>query len=317
MTSPIKVRIGAVCWCAFIYFTVASLAHGHWTVALLLLAALVLMPMTWCLARDLDDTGWAARLWKFDLHLQLPAALLLIPAFLLPVGPGAMLCALPWALLLVVMGVDGLIRIRRHGFAPLGVFCRDMGLVYASIGGVWLLANRCGWSPLGFAPHIVLLTAVHFHYAGLILPVVASLVLARRSTCPLAMVSSVMVLFGVPLVAISILLSSRGGPAWFESVAAWILALGGLGVAVQHIVLAVLERSVRPVVRGLWFIAGVALAIGMVLAALYSSRTYLDPLPWLDVPWMRMVHGSLNSLGFALAALLAWCRAGRKCCCGN
>jgi|UniRef100_UPI004049BDBA hypothetical protein len=317
MTSPLKVRIGAIVWCAFAYFTVTHLTHGAWAVALLLLAALVLMPMTWCLARDLDDTGWAARLWKFDLHLQMPAALLLVLAFLLPKGPGAVLCTLPWAVLLGVMAVDGLVRIRRHGFSPWGVFCRDVGLVYASIGGVWLLAERAGWSPMGFGSDIVLLTAVHFHFAGLILPVIASLVLARRPTCPGANIASVLILIGVPLVAVGILVTHRGGPVWVEFTVVWILALGGLGVAVQHLVLAVIEKKVCPLVRGLWTIAGLSLALGMVLAGLYSSRVYFAPMPWLDIPWMRMLHGSINALGFSLPALLAWCRSGRNCCTGN
>lgn len=316
MTTPIKVRIGAICWCVFTYFTVHNFKHGPWAEALVLLAALVLMPMTWCLARDFDDKGWAERLWKFDLHLQLPAALLLVPAFWLPRGTQAMLCALPWFLMLAVMAVDGLLRIRRHGISPLGVFCRDVGLVYASIGGAWLLADRAGWQPLGFAPEIVLLTAVHFHYAGLILPVLAGLALNRRPDCPIGRWSMWLVLFGVPLVAIGITTSQLGGAAWVQVAATWVLALGGWGVAAQHIALALTERNVPAMVRGFWGVAGLALLAGMLLAGLYASRGFAG-LPWLDIPWMRALHGSLNAIGFALPALLAWCRSGRKCCCGD
>uniref|UniRef100_UPI00404B6F50 YndJ family protein n=1 Tax=Cephaloticoccus sp. TaxID=1985742 RepID=UPI00404B6F50 len=317
MTTPFKVRIGAIAWCVFTYFTVTNITRGAWAEALLVLAALVLMPMTWCLARDMDDTGWAKRLWKFDLHLQLPAALLLIPAFLLPEGPTAMWCAVPWALVLIIMAIDGLLRIKRHGITPLGMFCRDMGLVYASIGGAWLLADRAGWQPLGFAPEIVLLTAVHFHFAGLILPVLAGLAMTRRAQCPLGRLSVWLVLLGVPLVAVGITVSQQGGPAWVELLAAWILALGGLGVAGQHLALAFTEKEICPMTRILWTVAGLSLAGGMLLVGLYASRGYFAVMPWLDIPWMRALHGTLNALGFSLAALLAWCRAGRKCCCGE
>lgn len=316
MTTPIKVRIGAICWCVFTYLTVSNFKQGPWAEALVLLAALVLMPMTWCLARDFDDEGWAERLWKIDLHLQLPAALLLLPAFWLPPGFPAMLCALPWFLMLAIMAVDGLLRIRRHGIRPAGVFCRDVGLIYASVGGAWLLADRAGWQPLGFAPEIVLLTAVHFHYAGLILPVLAGLALNRRPDCPIGRWSMWLVLIGVPLVAVGITTTQTGGPSSLEMVAAWVLVLGGLGVAMQHVALAVTEHSVSPVVRWFWGVAGVALAAGMLLAGLYASRGFVT-LAWLDIPWMRALHGSLNAIGFSLLALLAWCRAGRKCCCGN
>jgi hypothetical protein len=317
MTTPLKVRIGAAVWCVFAYFSVSSLHDGRWAEAMLLLAALVLMPMAWSLVRDFEDTGWAARLWRFDLKVHFPAALLLLAAFLLPPGPGALLCALPWAVVLGIMAVDGILRIRRHGFAPLGLLCRDVGLVYASIGGAWLLADRAGWAPLGFAPEIVLLTAVHFHFAGLVLPVVAGLALNRRPQSRLAQGSTWLVLLGVPLVAVGITTVQLGGPVWVELVAAWVLVLGGLGVAWQHLVLTCVERTVCPAARGLWLVAGLSLAGGMVLAALYASRGYFAPLPWLDIPWMRALHGTLNALGFSLAALLGWCRAGRACCSGK
>jgi len=316
MTTPIKVRIGAICWCVFTYLTVSNFKHGPWAEALLLLAALVLMPMTWCLARDFDDKGWAERLWKFDLHLQLPAALLLVPAFWLPQGTTAMVCALPWFLMLAVMAVDGVLRLSRHGIIPLSVFCRDVGLIYASVGGAWLLADRAGWQPLGFAPEIVVLTAVHFHYAGLILPVLAGLALNRRPNCLIGRSSTWLVLIGVPLVAVGITTTQTAGSSGFEVAAAWVLGLGGLGIAMQHVVLALTERSVDLLVRWFWGVAGIALAAGMVLAVLYASRGFIT-VAWLDIPWMRALHGSLNAIGFSLIALLAWCRAGRKCCCGD
>lgn len=297
-------------------FTVSNFKQGPWTEALLLLAALVLMPMTWCLARDFDDHGWAARLWKFDLHLQLPAALLLIPAFLLPQGLGAMLCALPWFIMLAVMAVDGLLRIRRHGIKPAGVFCRDVGLIFASVGGAWLLVDRFGGQPLGFAPERVLLAAVHFHYAGLILPVLGGLALNRRPDCPIARGSMWLVLLGVPLVAMGITISQVSGSTWTETLAAWVLALGGAGVALQHIVLAVTEPKVDTIVRGMWGVAGLALLVGMACAGLYAAREWLT-VPWIELSWMRVLHSSLIAIGFSLLALLAWCRAGRQCCCGG
>ena len=29
-------------------------------------------------------------------------------------------------------------------------------------------------------------------------------------------------------------------------------------------------------------------------------------MPWLDVPWMRAVHGTVNAVGFGLGGVLAW-----------
>jgi hypothetical protein len=48
-------------------------------------------------------------------------------------------------------------------------------MLYLPIGGAWLVASRLGIQPLGFGDTIVLLTAVHFHFAGFAAPVLAGL----------------------------------------------------------------------------------------------------------------------------------------------
>ena len=39
---------------------------------------------------------------------------------------------------------------------------------------------------------------------------------------------------------------------------------------------------------------------------LYGSRFYVD-VSWLDIPWMRALHGSANAIGFALLGMWSWC----------
>ena len=51
----------------------------------------------------------------------------------------------------------------------------DAGLVYLAVGGGWTVLAWGGLRPLGFAAPIVLLTAVHFHYAGFALPLLTGL----------------------------------------------------------------------------------------------------------------------------------------------
>ena len=66
-------------------------------------------------------------------------------------------------------------------------------------------------------------------------------------------------------------------------------------------------QTQRPTnIRGLWAVVGVSLMIGMALAFLYAARPYFALLPWLDLPWMRALHGTANALGFALCAILGW-----------
>jgi hypothetical protein len=59
-------------------------------------------------------------------------------------------------------------------------------------------------------------------------------------------------------------------------------------------------------------VAAVSLAASMLFSALYGSRFFL-PLSWLDLPWMRALHGTANALGFGLVGVVAWSAAGPSC----
>lgn len=311
MTTPLKVRIGAVIWCLYVWFEVPGTSHAAWAPALLLLAALVLVPMAWCLARDPADTGWVLALRQAAMRLQLPAAMLLVGSFLLMPGPLSALCALPWALLLGAMAVVGVKRVLQRRLVPLPELTRDAGLIYALVGGVWVLADRSGIHPLGFDEVIVILTAVHFHYAGLVLPVVTGLALRRAPASRLYRLGAWGVIVGVPLVAVGMTVSHEGAGFAVETIAAGLLVVAGWIVARLHLALAAGDPDAGRVVRILWTVSACSLFSGMLLAALYALRVWNLGWAWLDIPQMRALHGTLNSLGFALPALLAWCRAGR------
>src|SRR5258708_7317839 len=49
------------------------------------------------------------------------------------------------------------------------------GLVYIAVGGTWTFASRLGKGFFGFDEPLVLLTGAHFHYAGLLLPILTGL----------------------------------------------------------------------------------------------------------------------------------------------
>lgn len=313
MRTPLKVRIGVIVWCGFTYFSVPRLKDEAWAYALLLLAALVLVPMAWCLARDDDDSPRMAGLHRTALLLQLPAALLLMAAIMLPVGPVAMLCTLPWLVALGCMAITGMWRVTRRRVIPPADLARDAGLIYALVGGIWLFADRAGMHPLGFGRTIVVLTAVHFHYVGLVLPIVTGLAVAHRPTSRLGVPTVWGVIVGVPLVAVGITATQMGWGRSLELLSTLVLVLAGWGVAAMHLQLVMRDVVAPRLTRILWSIAALSLALGMLLAALYALRSLGLPWAWLDIPWMRALHGSLNALGFSLPALLAWCRIGRCC----
>jgi hypothetical protein len=171
------------------------------------------------------------------------------------------------------------------------------------VGSAWAVLDRWGVRPLGFEPVIVLLTAIHFHYAGVVLPLITGLV-ARQIGGRGTRIAAVGVLAGVPLVAVGITSSQLQLRVALEGTAAWVLGLSGMAIGCQQLRLALVRAWPRPV-RFLWTVAGISLIAGMVLAILYGSRHYL-PIAGLDIPWMRAVHGTANALGFALVGLIGW-----------
>jgi hypothetical protein len=48
------------------------------------------------------------------------------------------------------------------------------------------------------------------------------------------------------------------------------------------------------------------LFFAMLLALAYAMRAFAAPLPWLGLPQMRAMHGTLNALGFGLCGALGW-----------
>ncbi len=308
--GPRAAAIGAIVWLGVIAWQRPSPFDVEWGAALLLFAALVLVPLALDLAAPSDANDERAGLWRAIHLLRLPAALLLTAAFLLQPGLLAASLALPWMGTTSLVSLAALHRAWRRGALPLADLCVDAGLVYLVVGGGWTLLDRAGARPLQFSPIIVLLTAVHFHYAGLLLPLLTGLALrARRSTGVVGWAAGGAVIAGVPLVAMGITAAQRGAGGRVEAIAACVLAAGGLLCCGLHGQLAA-DRSRPPLARIFWLIAAMALAIGMPLAVAYGMREYW-PSAALDIAWMRALHGTTNALGFGVAGVLGWTCARR------
>lgn len=297
--SPFRsAAVGAVVWVGVVAWMLPTPFHTDWAVALLLLAPLVLVPLV--LGRDGGDT----RLDRVIALSQPPAAVLLVAAFVLPEGTTAGVLTVPWLAVSGLIALSGLVRLRRTEWVG------NVGRMFLVVGGGWTAMSRLGMRPLDFEPVIVLLTAIHFHYAGFVLPVVAGWI-ERTRPDRLIRVAAVGVALGVPAVAVGITATQLKFAPLLEALAGWWTAAAAGLVAVAQIRLAVRGPGARAA-RGLWGVSAVALVVGMGLAALYAGRPYLS-VAWLDIPWMRALHGTAEALGFALAGVLGWCcgRAGQ------
>ena len=297
---------GGVVWLAWVAWCAPSVRDGAWAHALLLLSALVLVPLALELTEQRKPSLLTGKLVRWTGWLQLPSALLLAIAAAREPGVLTALAAFPWVMLTGFIAMTGWLRAREGGWSrPIGKLCGDLALMFLAVGGAWTFADRAGFRPLGFDPAIVALTAVHFHFAGLLLPLLAGLVVERFPESRFAARAAVGTVLGVPAVAVGITTTQLGWGGAPEAAAGTGLALAGMAVATWHVRLAT-EKSERPLARAWFLLAGVSLALAMVLAALYSLRSITIPFPWLDLAWMRAVHGTVNAFGFGLGGLLAW-----------
>lgn len=303
-----RLLLGGTAWVLFLLAARPAPFSTAWIRALLLFAALVLLPPALDLLAGRRPAPSRPHRWATT--LATPAALLLAVSCLVRSGPLAAGLAVPWLAVTALVACAGLLRLVRNRPLTLARGCIDAGALYLAVGGAWAIADRLGVQPLGFSVAIVALTAVHFHYAGLLLPLFTGLAV-ERSGGRAAALAAVLVIAGVPAVAVGITASALGPGRWLETAAAWLMAAGGALAAWLHLRLAATARERTPL-RLLWAVCGAALLTGMALAALYGAR-FLVPaarLRWLDVGWMQVTHGVVNAFGFGLAGTLAWWRAG-------
>lgn len=301
-----------------------GITHEVWARVILAIGALVLVPLALhlvnCRVHAAPPPSGLLRLMRY---VQFPAALLFTAAQGLSPGLNAAALALPWLIVTGLVALVGLGRAWRARCGPLPEFVAACGLIFLAIGGGWALADRAGIRPLGFDPAIVLLTGIHFHYAGFAMPSLTALAWhglhkpdapARDSSAnrtisvhladasvlwiPLGVIAS------VPLTAVGITATQLGLSPILEAIAAWCMSLSGLGVAWLYLRLA-FQPTTAPVARQLWSFGALFLTCGMILSILYGTR-YFVPLPWLDIPLMRALHGTANALGFTVPALVGW-----------
>jgi len=267
---------------------------------LLALSPLVLVPLLLAVVfgEEVDRTARVRALcWA-----QLPCAAPLVVGLSLSPGVLAFMACLPWAAWTALAAWEALVRVwKLFGGGWRGLISGELaiaaGLGFPVIGSGWLLLDRLAIEPLGFSPLIVLLTAVHFHHAGLTLPLSAGLLARWRGQAGPWPVTAVAVVVAVPLVAIGITASPI-----VELVGAWLTAAAAISVA-----LGMLARArLLPIIPALLSAgAGACLLAAMVFAASYALGEY-QGVAWPDIASMIRLHGAVNALGFGLLGAWAW-----------
>ena len=304
----ISALAGGVLWFGILFVRIET-NETELIQKILLLGILVVVPLGLLLVATPNRDGTHSLPYRLAVIAQPIGALASVVSFLLEPGMTAAVLASLWLLVVVLIAWFGLSRFLRRGLRPSEEFCIDAGLIYVAVGGVWFTMSRLGTQPLGFGDTIVLLTAVHFHFAGFAAPILAGLtgrtVAASGRARILFRLAAMGIVSGTPLVAVGITFSPL-----LALVGAIVISFGLVLLAI--VVLSWLLRSSASLPgRILLAVSSISSSIAMVLACLYAY-SIVEKTLIIDIPRMAMTHGIVNAFGFALCGLLGWLIVGPK-----
>jgi hypothetical protein len=295
--------VGVIAWIMVIALRTSPAAETNVINGILFLGILVIVPLGLSLVATPNRHGRHSLPYQLAVFAQPVGALAAIVSFLCKTGLTAATLASVWLISTALIAVFGGWRFLLRGVRPAEEFSIDAGLVYLPVGAVWFIMSRLGIQPLGFGDTIVLLTAVHFHFAGFAAPILAGL--AGRGIRPAGFprglfdVAVVCIITGTPLVAAGITASPL------------IALIGAIVISSGLALLVVLVLGwVLPAVRSLparilLCVSAISSVIAMSLASVYAYSIVAKKLI-VDIPQMAMTHGVANAFGFALCGLIAW-----------
>lgn len=289
---------GLLSWLIILLVQFTDLYQEEWARLILLLAALVWLP----LAIPLITTS-KKHLEKILQYSILPTALLLGLAQFLSSSFLAGLLALPWLIITLLMAVRGWFLLQEVGIKNPGIIAIAAAHIFLLIGSAWTMADRLGLQPLAFDPAIVLLTSIHFHYAGFIFPLLIGLATLHYSSFWLK-IASWLAVIAVPLTAIGITLTQLFNFSLLEIIAASTVMIAGWSTAIGYYNI-IIRNNINYITRLLWLVLSAALMISMLFAFLYAIRFFYI-IDWLTIPTMRALHGTLNAVVVSGSGLLGW-----------
>lgn len=294
---------GCVVWEAGFFWRSSTLIETELINKILLLGVLVIVPLGLALTpRNQAESETAT--FRFAAIAQPIGAALVAISFLFQQGTTAALLASAWLIVTGLTAIHGLTRLLNREARTFEEVSVSTGLIFVLIGAGWLVLSRLGVQPLGFGDTIVLLTAVHFHYAGFAAPILAglagrTLLGQTRFARSVFAISVIGIVIGTPIVAAGITLSPLLGFAGtlIISTALILLSVVSMGWVIPQIN----RRSAQL----LLVISALSPFVSMILASLYAYSLATKKLI-IDIPQMAMTHGLVNAFGFALCGLIAW-----------
>lgn len=268
--------------------------QASWAITMVVFAALFLVPVA---IQQISKSPSVFFLSDDILLWHLPCAMFLALSFLMNRSPLAGIFSLPYASWCMEVFLRGIKFEKKLSY--LTYLTTFAFLVNASI---WLLFDRFGIQPAGFSTWIVILTGVHFHFAGFALMASMSLFLSLNPQNQSSRITIIAIIIGIVLTALGIVATQLGWGHELETIAGVWMSIAAAAAGFIFIKYSFSQLSPT---KYLWLVGGVCLILAMVLAFLYAMRPVFA-LEFLSMSFMQAIHGTLNALGFGTLVLLGW-----------
>ena len=295
--------LGVLVWCGFFFVRTGDSPETDLIQKIILLGILVIVPLGLVLVATPNRDNSHSPFYRWAIIGQPVGAAAALLSFLFEPGLIAGSLASGWLIVNALIALFGLWRILQRGLFPVEEICLDAGLLYVPVAGVSLVISRLGIQAFGFGDTIILLTAVHFHFAGFAAPIIAGTagrqLRIQKHPRGLFRLAAAGIIGSMPLVAIGIIFSPL------------LAFVGAILITVGLTLLAFLTMgwvlpSIESVPKQLLLtISSLSSAAAMCLASLYAYSIVAKTLI-LDIPTMAMTHGVTNAFGFAACGLVAW-----------
>jgi hypothetical protein len=288
---------GVVLWVFTLLLTTSDSELAEMIHKVIFFAIFVIVPL------GLSVVASESKLYKLIVFAQPFAALITLTSFFFEKGVVSAALASAWLILDILVALFGLARLTSRRTHPLEELSIDAGLLYLPVAGLWLVIYRLGVQPFGYGEIIILLTAVHFHFAAFATPIIAGMtgrVLARQNYPQRVFAIVVLaIVAAMPLVAAGITFSP-----WLGFAGALLLTVGVVMLAVLTVGW-VMKSITSRMWRTLLLIGAISSCAAMVLACLYAYSLATKTLI-ITIPGMALTHGLLNAFGFVTCSLIAW-----------
>lgn len=299
---------GGLVWSLLLLTRIGDSPETDLMQRILLLGVLVIVPLALSLVPASESKDRESLLYRLALLSQPVAAIGAVASFLLEPGVPAGGLAFLWSCETALIAGFGLQRLSRPAPRSAPEVSISFGLIFISVAGVWLVVHRLGLQLLDYGDTIILLTAVHFHFAGYAAPMLAGLT-GRRLSQNLG-ASRVFKLIPIGIVGGTALVAAG------ISVSPALALVGTVMISIGLLLLAILVVGwILPSMesipgRVLILFSAVSCLPAMVLACAYAYSIVFQKLI-IDIPQMAMTHGVANAFGFSLCGLVGWCFANR------